>query len=58
MTRPRRIAVAEHMDRLAVGGGYIVASSHDLHQLIPVENIFAMRDAVHDYRFGASDGRP
>jgi len=46
------------MDRLAVGGGYIVASSHDLHQLIPVENIFAMRDAVHDYRFGASDGRP
>ena len=31
---------------LAVGGGYIVASSHDIHQLIPVENFYAMRDAV------------
>jgi len=50
--------VEKHMDRLAVGGGYIVASSHDLHQLIPVANIFAMRDAVQNYRFRASDGRP
>ena len=44
--------VIEHMEKLAVGGGYIVSSSHDLHQLVPVENFYAMRDAVHDYRFG------
>jgi len=43
--------VYNHIERLARGGGYIVASSHDLHQLIPVENIYAMRDAVHDYKF-------
>jgi len=46
--------VIEHMEKLAVGGGYIVSSSHDLHQLIPVENFYAMRDAVHDYRFSES----
>jgi hypothetical protein len=40
----------EHMERLGPGGGYIVASSHDLHQQIPVENFFSMRDAVHAYR--------
>jgi uroporphyrinogen decarboxylase len=43
--------VQERIDRLAGGGGYICASSHDLHQLIPVENFYAMRDAVHQYRF-------
>jgi uroporphyrinogen-III decarboxylase len=41
--------VVEHIDRLAVGGGYIVSSSHNLHELIPVENYLAMRDAVHTY---------
>lgn len=41
--------VREHIDRLAKGGGYIVASSHDLHQDIPAESIYAMRDAVHEY---------
>ena len=41
----------EHMDRLAVGGGYIVGSSHDLAPEIPLENFYAMRDAVHQYRF-------
>lgn len=41
--------VQEHIRRLSLGGGYIVASSHDLHQLIPVENIYAMRDAVHEW---------
>ena len=46
--------VQEHISRLAVGGGYIVASSHDMHQLIPVENVYAMRDAVHDYHFGVT----
>lgn len=39
--------VLEHIERLAPGGGYIVSSSHDLHQLIPLDNIKAMRDAVH-----------
>jgi len=43
--------VREHIDRLARGGGYIVASSHDLHQNIPVENVYAMRDAVHECGF-------
>ena len=39
-----------HMEQLGVGGGYIVGSSHDLNATIPVENFFAMRDAVHDFR--------
>ena len=49
---PEEIAVdvCEHIERLAVGGGYVVASSHDLHQNIPVENVYAMRDTVHEYR--------
>jgi uroporphyrinogen-III decarboxylase len=37
------------MDRLGGGGGYIVSSSHNLHELIPVENFYAMRDAVMEY---------
>ncbi len=41
--------VIEHMDRLGRGGGYIVSSSHNLHELIPVENFYAMRDAVMEY---------
>ncbi|MDP6523999.1 MAG: uroporphyrinogen decarboxylase family protein [Kiritimatiellia bacterium] len=45
-----RADVHEHIERLAAGGGYIVASSHDLHQLLPVENVYAMRDAVHSFR--------
>ena len=49
--------VIEHMEKLAVGGGYIVASSHDLHQLVPIENIYAMRDAVHNYRFNANQSK-
>jgi uroporphyrinogen decarboxylase len=43
--------VHEHIDRLGGGGGYICASSHDLHQLVPLENYYAMRDAVHEHRF-------
>ena len=42
----------EHMERLGVGGGYIVGSSHDLNATIPVESFYAMRDAVHEYRLG------
>jgi len=45
--------VTEHIDRLGAGGGYIVSSSHDIHQLIPVENFCAMRDAVLEHRFKA-----
>jgi uroporphyrinogen decarboxylase len=40
--------VQEHIQRLGGGGGYVVASSHDLHHMLPLENIYAMRDAVHD----------
>lgn len=43
--------VIEHIDKLAVNGGYIVSSSHNLHELIPVENFYAMRDAVFEYEF-------
>lgn len=43
--------VVEHINGLASGGGYIVSSSHDLHQAVPVENFVAMRDTVHRYRF-------
>lgn len=43
--------VCEHIDRLAGGGGYICSSSHDLHELIPVKNFYAMRDAVHEHRY-------
>jgi uroporphyrinogen decarboxylase len=41
--------VIEHMERLGKGGGYIVSSSHNLHELIPIENFYAMRDAVIGY---------
>ena len=44
--------VCRHLDVLSRGGGYIAASSHDLHQLLPVANIYAMRDAVHEWRGG------
>jgi len=49
--------VNNHIEKLAPGGGYIVASSHDLHQLIPVDNIYAMRDAVHEYKFSSISER-
>ena len=41
--------VTEHIEKLRHGGGYIVSSSHNLHELIPVENYYAMRDAVMEY---------
>ena len=47
-----RADTIEHMERLAVGGGYVAASSHDLSENIPLENVYAMRDAVHTFRFG------
>ena len=41
--------VIKHIDGLAHGGGYIVASSHDIHQHIPIQNFYSMRDTTHDY---------
>ena len=46
--------VQEHIQRLGKGGGYVVASSHDLHHMLPLENIYAMRDAVHDIVFACA----
>ena len=45
--------VIEHIERLAVGGGYICASSHNITEAVPIENFCAMRDAVQTYRFRA-----
>jgi uroporphyrinogen decarboxylase len=41
--------VTRYISVLGKGGGYIVSSSHNLHELIPVENFYAMRDAAIDY---------
>lgn len=41
--------VIYHIQFLGKGGGYILASSYDFHQLIPVENFYTMRDAVVDF---------
>ncbi len=41
----------DHIERLAVGGGYICASSHNITEAVPLENFYAMRDTVHGYRF-------
>ncbi|NQU12217.1 hypothetical protein HQ590_15590 [bacterium] len=49
--------VAEHIDRLAVGGGYICASSHNIIESVPLENFVAMRDAVHTHRFVPRGGQ-
>jgi uroporphyrinogen decarboxylase len=46
--------VEEHIQRLGNNGGYIVASSHDLHHMLPIENIYAMRDAVHNASFSVA----
>ena len=43
--------VNEHIAKLAIGGGYIVGSSHDLHVEVPLENFYAMRDAVQAFRW-------
>ena len=44
-----RADVIEHMERLGKGGGYIVSSSHNLHEQIPVENFYTMRDTVMEF---------
>jgi uroporphyrinogen decarboxylase len=38
--------IKRYISVLGRGGGYIVSSSHNLHELVPVENFYAMRDAV------------
>jgi hypothetical protein len=43
--------VEEHCRRLAGGGGYVCASSHNITEAVPLENFYAMRDAVHAFRF-------
>jgi len=43
--------VEEHISRLAAGGGYVCGSSHDITEAVPLENLFAMRDAAHAFRF-------
>ena len=45
-----REATEEQIRRLAVGGGYICSSSHDLNELMPMENIRAMVAAIHRAR--------
>lgn len=47
--------VARHIAGLAAGGGYVCASSHNITEAIPVENFFAMRDAVHAFRFHSAN---
>ena len=42
--------VNRHIEQLSQGGGFMVSTSHNLHELIPVENYFALRDAVHGFR--------
>ena len=41
----------EHIERLAVGGGYVCASSHDISEAVPLDNFYAMRDAAHGCKF-------
>lgn len=41
--------VTEHLTRLAPGGGYVCASSHNVTAQVPLENLLAMRDAVYRY---------
>lgn len=43
--------VVRHLERLAAGGGYICASSHNITEAVPVENLYAMRDAVLSFEF-------
>ena len=47
--------VMEHLERLAAGGGYLCASSHNITEAVPVENFYAMRDAVLKFKFEHKD---
>ena len=41
--------VIKHIKGCSKGGGYIVSSSHNLHELVPLKNFYAMRDACLNY---------
>ena len=41
-------ATRQLIEPLAVGGGYIVASSHNITEHVPLKNLFAFRDAAHE----------
>jgi hypothetical protein len=49
---PEEVArdTVEHLERLSPGGGYVAASSHNITEAVPLENFYAMRDAVVAYR--------
>jgi uroporphyrinogen-III decarboxylase len=49
--------VIKHMERLAIGGGYVCASSHNITEAVPLENFYAMRDTVLNYRFKTNPDR-
>ncbi len=38
----------EHIEKLGASGGYIVGSSHDIHENIPAANFLAMAEAAHN----------
>jgi len=46
--------VKTHIEKLWNNGGYIVASDHNLGENVPLDRIFAMRDAVHCYSSAVS----
>ena len=50
--------VEEHIRRLAAGGGYICASSHNITEDVPLDNFYALRDAVHNYKNTREPKRP
>jgi hypothetical protein len=43
--------VIAHIERLAVGGGYVCASSHNISEAVPLTNFYALRDTVQRYLF-------
>jgi len=49
--------VVEHIRRLGVGGGYICASSHDLTQRMPIENIWSLARTIHNTRVTKNEWR-
>ncbi|MHB9131226.1 MAG: uroporphyrinogen decarboxylase family protein [Armatimonadota bacterium] len=46
-----RADVIEHIEKLAVRGGYICSSSHDISNAVPLENFYALRDTVLDFTY-------
>lgn len=42
--------VQMHIDKMKSGGGYIVSSSHNSHESVPVKNFMDIRDAVLNYK--------